>query len=171
MLTIGPQATIEKGTVLIRDGKIAAVGRNVVVPKDARVVDAAGKFVMPGIIDCHSHTAIEGGDQRGLRLGDRRGPNRRCRGPQEHRPLPAAGRWSDLRQCSPRLRQCHWRAERGDQAALGKWPCRARVQGGATRHQVCAGRKSQTLQLPPSWACSLSCHADGCRSHHPGGVS
>ena len=65
VLTVGPQATIEKGTVLIRDGKIAAVGRNVVVPKDARVVDAAGKFVMPGIIDCHSHTAIEGGINEG----------------------------------------------------------------------------------------------------------
>jgi imidazolonepropionase-like amidohydrolase len=60
ILTVGPQGTIEKGTVLIRDGKIAAVGRDVEVPAGATVIDASGRYVMPGIIDCHSHTAIEG---------------------------------------------------------------------------------------------------------------
>ena len=61
ILTVGPQGTIDKGTVLIRDGKIAAVGRDVAVPSGATVIDAAGRFVMPGIIDAHSHTAIEEG--------------------------------------------------------------------------------------------------------------
>jgi imidazolonepropionase-like amidohydrolase len=59
LLTAGPQGTIEKGTVLIRDGKIAAVGRDILVPTGATVIDATGRYVMPGIIDCHSHTAIE----------------------------------------------------------------------------------------------------------------
>jgi imidazolonepropionase-like amidohydrolase len=59
ILTVGTQGTIEKGTVLIRDGKIAAVGRDVTVPAGATVIDAAGRYVMPGIIDCHSHTAVE----------------------------------------------------------------------------------------------------------------
>jgi imidazolonepropionase-like amidohydrolase len=59
ILTAGPQGTIEKGTVLIRDGKIAAVGRDFLVPREATVIDATGRYVMPGIIDCHSHTAIE----------------------------------------------------------------------------------------------------------------
>ena len=59
ILTVGPQGTIEKGTVLIRDGKVAAVGRDVTVPAGATVIEAAGRYVMPGIIDCHSHTAIE----------------------------------------------------------------------------------------------------------------
>ena len=59
ILTVGPQGTIEKGTVVIRDGKIAAVGRDVVAPPGATVIDATGRYVMPGIIDCHSHTAIE----------------------------------------------------------------------------------------------------------------
>jgi imidazolonepropionase-like amidohydrolase len=59
ILTAGPQGTIEKGTVLIRDGKIAAVGRDFLVPAGATVIDATGRYVMPGIIDCHSHTAIE----------------------------------------------------------------------------------------------------------------
>jgi imidazolonepropionase-like amidohydrolase len=61
ILTVGPRGTIEKGTVLIRDGKIAAVGRDVQVPAGATVIDATGRFVMPGIIDAHSHTAVEEG--------------------------------------------------------------------------------------------------------------
>lgn len=47
------------GSILIRNGKIAEVGPNVNAPADARVIDAGGQFVMPGIIDCHSHIATE----------------------------------------------------------------------------------------------------------------
>ena len=57
--------TIEHGSVLIRDGKIAEVGSNVKAPSGAQVIDAAGQFVIPGIIDCHSHIAIEGGVNEG----------------------------------------------------------------------------------------------------------
>ena len=48
---------IAKGTILIRDGKIVDVGsyENVVVPPDASMIDATGKFTMPGIIDAHVH--------------------------------------------------------------------------------------------------------------------
>ena len=51
--------TIPRGTILIRDGRIAAVGPDVVVPPGAQVIDAPGRYVTPGIIDSHSHTAIE----------------------------------------------------------------------------------------------------------------
>ncbi len=51
---------IDGGDILIRGGKIAAIGRGLSAPAGARVVDLAGKFVMPGIIDSHSHIAIEG---------------------------------------------------------------------------------------------------------------
>ena len=61
ILTVGPQGTIEKGTVVIRDGKIAAVGKDVTAPAGATVIDAGGRYVIPGIIDAHSHTAIEAG--------------------------------------------------------------------------------------------------------------
>jgi imidazolonepropionase-like amidohydrolase len=53
------RGTIEKGTILIRDGKIAAVGANVTVPAGAQVIDGAGRWVTPGIIDAHSHAAAE----------------------------------------------------------------------------------------------------------------
>jgi imidazolonepropionase-like amidohydrolase len=51
--------TIERGSILIKDGKIAEVGQSVKASKDAQVIDAAGQFVIPGIIDCHSHIALE----------------------------------------------------------------------------------------------------------------
>lgn len=57
--------TIHNGSVLIENGKISAVGTNINAPANATVVDATGKFVMPGIIDCHSHTAIEGNVNEG----------------------------------------------------------------------------------------------------------
>ena len=60
VLTVS-KGTIKNGSVLIRDGKIAEVGMNIVAPSTAMVIDATGKFLMPGIIDCHSHMAIEGG--------------------------------------------------------------------------------------------------------------
>ncbi|MBV9679373.1 MAG: amidohydrolase, partial [Acidobacteriaceae bacterium] len=59
------KGAVENGSVLVENGKIAAVGKNVSAPADATIVDATGKFLMPGIIDCHSHTAIEGGVNEG----------------------------------------------------------------------------------------------------------
>jgi imidazolonepropionase-like amidohydrolase len=64
ILTVS-HGTIEHGSILIKDGKIAEVGPSIKAPKDAKVIDAAGQFVMPGIIDCHSHIAIEGGINEG----------------------------------------------------------------------------------------------------------
>jgi imidazolonepropionase-like amidohydrolase len=58
--------TIKNGSVLIRDGKIAAVGTNVKArDANARIIDATGKYVIPGIIDCHSHTAVDGNVNEG----------------------------------------------------------------------------------------------------------
>jgi len=53
------RGTIENGTIVLRNGKIAAVGANVPIPAGADVVDATGRFVSPGIIDCHSHIAAD----------------------------------------------------------------------------------------------------------------
>lgn len=51
--------TIENGSIVIRDGKIAEIGQNVTVPSGANVIDASGKYVIPGIIDAHSHMAAD----------------------------------------------------------------------------------------------------------------
>lgn len=50
--------TIEHGSVWLHDGKIAGVGTSVNAPSGATTVDAGGKFVTPGIIDPHSHSAL-----------------------------------------------------------------------------------------------------------------
>jgi imidazolonepropionase-like amidohydrolase len=60
VLTMGPRGTLTGATVLVQDGRIVAVGPDVIVPGGARVIEAAGRYVIPGIIDAHSHTAIEG---------------------------------------------------------------------------------------------------------------
>ncbi|HWF88716.1 MAG TPA: amidohydrolase family protein [Pyrinomonadaceae bacterium] len=49
---------IERGTVVIRNGLIAAAGANVSVPSDARVIDGAGLTVYPGLIDSYTHLAL-----------------------------------------------------------------------------------------------------------------
>ena len=49
---------IEQGTVLVRDGKIAAVGASLSVPEGTRIVDGTGRYLMPGIIDVHSHMGV-----------------------------------------------------------------------------------------------------------------
>ena len=59
------KGTIQHGSILVRNGKIAEVGANIATPSGANVIDATGLFVMPGIIDCHSHIAIEGGVNEG----------------------------------------------------------------------------------------------------------
>src|SRR5262245_22710612 len=52
------RGTIPNGTIVLRDGKIAAVGgADVTIPSGAEVIDVTGRFVSPGIIDCHSHIA------------------------------------------------------------------------------------------------------------------
>ena len=57
--------TIENGTVLVRDGRIARVGSGVGPPRGAHVIDAGGGYVMPGIFDAHSHIATAGGVNEG----------------------------------------------------------------------------------------------------------
>ena len=46
---------MDQGTVLVEGGQIKAVGPNVEIPADAEIVDAAGKWVTPGLIDAHTH--------------------------------------------------------------------------------------------------------------------
>jgi imidazolonepropionase-like amidohydrolase len=58
--TCGPAGKLEDADLLVADGKIAAVGRRVTAPRGALVVDAAGRHVTPGLIDCHSHSSIAG---------------------------------------------------------------------------------------------------------------
>lgn len=57
ILTI-TNGTIENGTIIIQNGKITAVGMDLKIPSGIKVMDVSGKYVMPGIIDSHSHIAL-----------------------------------------------------------------------------------------------------------------
>ena len=54
----GTGTRLDDADVLMRDGKIVAVGTNLDAPPDALRVDASGKWVTPGIIDIHSHLGV-----------------------------------------------------------------------------------------------------------------
>ena len=53
------RGTLTNSDVLIRKGKIAAVGKNLKASANARVIDGTDKYVMPGIVDCHSHSMLD----------------------------------------------------------------------------------------------------------------
>jgi imidazolonepropionase-like amidohydrolase len=75
--TCSPLGVLQDTSILISSGKIASIGKTIDVPSDAIVIDAMGKHVTPGIIDCHSHMATDGGVNEGtqaitaeVRIGD-----------------------------------------------------------------------------------------------------
>jgi imidazolonepropionase-like amidohydrolase len=75
--TCGPAGIIEGGTLVVREGKIVAAGKDAAIPDGAEVIDASGRHITPGIIDCHSHMATDGGINEGtqaitaeVRIGD-----------------------------------------------------------------------------------------------------
>jgi len=51
---------IPRGNVLIQEGKIAAVGADLAVPAEAEVIEAEGRVLMPGFVDCHTHACWAG---------------------------------------------------------------------------------------------------------------
>jgi imidazolonepropionase-like amidohydrolase len=54
------KGTLEGTDLLMQNGKITQIGKNIAAPAGARVIDASGKYVMPGIIDPHSHMMADG---------------------------------------------------------------------------------------------------------------
>ncbi|MBL8962787.1 MAG: amidohydrolase family protein [Phycisphaeraceae bacterium] len=83
--TSGPAGIIENGTVVFESGRVSRVsgqGESVLVPDGALVIEAAGKHLTPGLIDCHSHTGISRGVNEGgqavtaeVRIGDVTNPD------------------------------------------------------------------------------------------------
>ena len=53
------KGTLENSDVLVQDGIIKQVGQNLSAPSGVETIDASGKYVMPGIIDAHSHVALD----------------------------------------------------------------------------------------------------------------
>ncbi len=66
--TLGQQGTLKNADVYVSNGKIVAVGPGLKVPAGTTEIAARGKHVTPGMIDAHSHTAIEGGVNEGTNI-------------------------------------------------------------------------------------------------------
>jgi len=64
VMTEGPKGNF-KGSVVVQDGKITEVGEKVLMPQGATIIEAGGQYLIPGIIDCHSHIAGDGGINEG----------------------------------------------------------------------------------------------------------
>jgi imidazolonepropionase-like amidohydrolase len=58
ILTI-TKGTLENTDLLIKDGRITQIGKNIPAPQGVKVIDATGMYVMPGIIDAHSHAGLD----------------------------------------------------------------------------------------------------------------
>jgi len=54
------RGTLENTDILIQNGKIVRIGKNLKASSNAQTIDATGKFVTPGIVDCHSHSMMDG---------------------------------------------------------------------------------------------------------------
>jgi imidazolonepropionase-like amidohydrolase len=51
-------APLEEGTILIKDGKIEAIGRDLTIPDTYKIISVSGKVVTPGLIDAHTHLGV-----------------------------------------------------------------------------------------------------------------
>jgi len=51
---------VKNGTILIEDGRISRIGQNIEVPKNAKVIDARGKVVMPGLVAATAEVGVTG---------------------------------------------------------------------------------------------------------------
>ena len=74
--TSGPQGRLENADLLVRNGQVAEVGRDLSAPSGAVVIDGTGKHVTPGLIDPHIHSGTDGTNESGfaivpeVRMGD-----------------------------------------------------------------------------------------------------
>ncbi|GAA4339341.1 amidohydrolase family protein [Mucilaginibacter gynuensis] len=55
IITMKGEEVIDKGSIVISQNKITAIGKDIQIPDDAKVYDLAGKTIMPGIVDVHAH--------------------------------------------------------------------------------------------------------------------
>ena len=66
--TSGKAGILKNADVLVSNGKVVAVGVGLSAPAGTLEIDGKGKHVTPGMIDCHSHTAVAGGVNEGSNI-------------------------------------------------------------------------------------------------------
>lgn len=62
VIPMDKERVLKDQTVLVSNGIITAIGKNVKVPKDAQIIDGKGKYLIPGLVDMHTHLLSDGDD-------------------------------------------------------------------------------------------------------------
>lgn len=62
VIPLDKERVLKNQTVLVKNGIIADIGKKVKIPKDARIIDGTGKFLIPGLMDMHTHLLSDGDD-------------------------------------------------------------------------------------------------------------
>ena len=70
VIPMDKERVLENQTVLVREGFIVEIGKKVKIPKDAHVIDGKGKYLIPGLVDMHTHLLSDGDDYPDSIAGD-----------------------------------------------------------------------------------------------------
>ena len=62
VIPMDKERVLSNQTILVRDGLIVGIGKNVKIPKDAQTIDGRGKFLIPGLVDMHTHLLSDSDD-------------------------------------------------------------------------------------------------------------
>lgn len=62
VIPMDKERVLENQTVLIKDGTIVEIGKKIKIPKDAQIIEARGKYLIPGLVDMHTHLLSDGDD-------------------------------------------------------------------------------------------------------------
>ena len=62
VIPMDTERVLERQTVIVRDGIIVAIGPKTKIPKGATIIDGTGKFLIPGLVDMHTHLLSDGED-------------------------------------------------------------------------------------------------------------
>jgi cytosine/adenosine deaminase-related metal-dependent hydrolase len=62
VIPMDKERVLQNQTVVVRDGVIAEIGKNAKIPAGAQVIDAKGKYLIPGLVDMHTHLLSDGDD-------------------------------------------------------------------------------------------------------------
>ncbi len=147
--TAGPQGTLFGADLLVKAGKIAAVGKGLTAPPGAVVVDATGRHVAARD---HRRPQPLGDPRQRERVHeqrDRRGARRGRRQLGEHQHLPAARRGHHDDAPAPRLVQRDRRPERGDQEQVGRAAGPAALRGRAARPSSSRSARTRSARTAP----------------------
>lgn len=62
VIPMDKERVLQNQTVLIKNGVIAGIGAKIKIPKDAQIINASGKYLIPGLVDMHTHLLSDGDD-------------------------------------------------------------------------------------------------------------